>query len=326
MAEGHTAGCVALTGATGFIGRRLTALLLDRGWRVRALVRRPERATALQRMGVELIPGSLDDAASLARLVEGVDGVVHCAGAVRGITVADFERVNVDGVANIARAARAARAARVAGLAVAEQSGRPRLLSLSSLAAREPGLSHYAASKRHGEEVLAAEAGELEWVALRPPAVYGPGDKELLPLFRWMQRGVAPIVGDRAGRFSMLFVDDLAAAIETWLSSGHGISGVFELDDGHANGYSWDELVAIAARELGRRVVALPVPAWLLRVVAGITLVNARVLGFAPMLSPGKVRELRHPDWRCKNGPLQALLPWQPTVQFAEGLGRSLHD
>jgi len=303
---------VALTGATGFIGRRLTALLIQRGWRVRALVRDEGRSVALERLGVKLVAGSLEDPASLARLVAGVDAVVHCAGSVRGIDLLDFERVNVDGLRRIIAAVRD----------VADHP--PRLLCLSSLAAREPGLSHYAASKRHGEELLATEAVGLEWVALRPPAVYGPGDKELLPLFRWMQRGLAPIVGDRGGRFSMLYVDDLAAAIETWLSQGRGVAGVFELDDGHDNGYSWDELVAIAAQKRGGRVFALPIPAGLLRGIAGINLAVARIAGYAPMLSPGKVRELRHHDWRCDNGPWQAVVPWRPELQFAEGLDRTL--
>ena len=306
---------VALTGATGFIGRRLTALLIRRGWRVRALVRDSGRAGSLQQCGASLVVGSLEDPASLARLVTGVDAVVHCAGSVRGIDLADFERVNVEGLRRIVAATLAA---------TDSADNPPRLLCLSSLAAREPGLSHYAASKRHGEELLVNEGAGLEWVALRPPAVYGPGDKELLPLFRWMQRGLAPIVGDRSGCLSMLYVDDLAAAIETWLSRGHGVAGIFELDDGRDNGYSWDELVAIAAQQRGGRVLALSIPPRLLRMVAGINLVAARLVGFAPMLSPGKVRELRHRDWCCDNGRWRELVPWRPEIQFAEGLRRTL--
>lgn len=311
MIDDLCAGQVALTGATGFIGRRLTALLVERGWRVRALVRRPERAGPLRTLGVELVPGDLEDAAGLARLVAGADAVVHCAGAVRGATLAEFERVNVTGLANVVGAVRAC-------------SRPPRLLCLSSLAAREPTLSFYGASKRHGERVLADQGSELQWAALRPPAVYGPGDKELMPLFQWMQRGFAPIVGDRNGRFSMLFVDDLAAAIEAWLRTDQQVSGVFELDDGHPNGYGWDELIGIAARQLGRPVRAVPVPAWSMRLIARLTLVSSRLLGFAPMLTPGKVRELRHPDWCCDNAALQAVLSWSPTVEFADGLRLSL--
>jgi len=226
----------------------------------------------------------------------------------------DFAHVNVMGMEQVVRAA-ASRPDTGSAL---------RFLSLSSLAAREPTLSHYAHSKLQGEQVLARYADGMEWVALRPPAVYGPGDKELLPLFRWMQRGLAPIVGDRGGRFSMLYVDDLAAAIAAWLDSGQGVSGVFELHDGRDNGYSWDELLQLAAALRGAPVRALPVPKGLLQVIAGISVTSAKLLGFAPMLSPGKVRELRHRDWVVDDGAWRSAVAWRPQVQFAEGLRRTL--
>lgn len=312
---------VALTGATGFIGRRLALLLVERGWQVRALARNPQRAAALAELSipqVELYSGSLEDEASLDKLVAGADAVVHCAGSVRGVDYADFARVNVSGLEAVLGSVVAAGAT----------TGKmPRLLSLSSLAAREPHLSHYAASKHEGEQRLLATAGDnpaLQWLALRPPAVYGPGDKELLPLFQAMQRGLAPVVGDRSGRFSMLYVDDLADAIETWLSQGQGVTGVFELHDGREGGYNWDELLAIGAQLRGGPVRALPVPRWALLLFGRINIRLARLFGYPPMLSPGKVNELRHADWVVDDSALRAQLPWQPQVQFAEGLRRTL--
>ena len=316
---------VALTGATGFIGRRLIPLLVARGWQVRALVRDRQRAAGLAELSgpqVELVAGSLEDAAALKRLMRGVDAVVHCAGSVRGADYADFARVNVAGLGKVIDSVLASSA---------PAGGPPRLLTLSSLAAREPQLSHYAASKRAGEQLL-ADAGnanhDLQWLALRPPAVYGPGDKELLPLFQAMQHGLAPVVGERRGRFSMLYVDDLADAIENWLSQGQDggetVSGVFELHDGRKGGYNWDELLAMAAELRGGPVRALPVPRWLLLLFARVNLGLSRVFGYAPMLSPGKVNELRHPDWVVDDRALDDALCWRPQVQFAEGLRRTL--
>ena len=86
----------------------------------------------------------------------------------------------------------------------------PRFLLMSSLAARMPQLSDYAASKRRGELAVEAAPENLRWTVLRPPAVYGPGDRELLPLFRWVARGIAPLPAGGGGRFSLLYVDDLA--------------------------------------------------------------------------------------------------------------------
>ena len=94
----------------------------------------------------------------------------------------------------------------------------PRLLLLSSLAAREPELSWYAASKRGGEELLKTHTG-LDWIVLRPPAVYGPGDKEMLPVFRAMSRGIAPVPGETTSRISLVHVNDLVMAVIALVSA-----------------------------------------------------------------------------------------------------------
>src|SRR5262245_24206834 len=135
-------GPVALTGATGFIGRHLANHLRTRGFTVRALTRRPQPHLE----GLAWIPGDLSDLAALARLLDGASFVVHCAGVVRGASVDDFDRVNAAGTANLIAAA----------LALPRP---PPFLLISSLAAREPDLSWYAASKRKAETRLAAADG-----------------------------------------------------------------------------------------------------------------------------------------------------------------------
>lgn len=300
------ADLVALTGGTGFLGRAIARHLVARGWRLRGL-RRPA-ATDLP-AGVEAIPGSLEDPDSLRRLVQGAAAVVHCAGAVRGAGPAAFDAVNRDGVARLARAA-------------AEAVPPVRVLHISSLAARHPHLSPYAASKRAGERALAA-AG-VEAVVLRPPAVYGPGDRELRPLLAWMARGLALLLGPRAARFSLLHVDDLAAAVARLLEAPGAAEGTFELHDGRVGGYTWDDICDAVARWRGRPVRRIPVPGPVLAAVARLNLLVARAAGRPPMLTPGKVRELRCPDWVADNTALTAATGWVPAVDLAEGLGRQL--
>jgi len=302
--------CVAVTGATGFIGQTLCRLLQQHGWRVRALLRSPGRARELQLCVDEPLPGALDDPAALTRLVSGAAAVVHCAGAVRGASQQAFDRVNVDGVRNL-----------LAALGAVDKP--PRLLCLSSLAAREPHLSFYAASKRRGEQLLEQHAGGLEWLALRPPAVYGPGDRELLPLFRVMAKGFAPLPGRADARFSMIFVDDIAAAVLAWLRQPAVPSGVYSLHDGRRGGYDWADVCATVEALCQRRVRPLPIPPGLLDVPAWLNRSLAPWFGHAPMLTPEKLRELRHPDWVCDNDALQEVLDWQPAVQLEEGLRRT---
>jgi len=302
---------IAVTGASGFIGGMLVKHLAAAGWRVKALVR-PGSVHKLQALpGLEPVLGSLQDSDSLRRLLLDADALVHCAGAVRGITAADFNAINVDGVKQLVQAAHS-------------RSSRPRFLSLSSLAARAPQLSHYASSKRQGEDVLASTAKDMEWVALRPPAVYGPGDKELLPLFQWMGRGIAPVLGEADARVSLLYVEDLCSAVLGWLDAGQCRSGVYELNDTQTGGYRWDEIIATVKAMRARRIIRLPVPAMLLRSLAAMNVTTARLIGYAPMLTPGKVRELRHPDWVADNTALTAAIGWRPGISLQEGLRRTM--
>ncbi len=302
---------IALTGATGFIGNRVALRLVANGYNLQALNRTTSDRSRLSGLNIQWVEGALEDLDSLKRLVHGVDAVVHCAGAVRGATQAHFNRLNVDGVARLVQA-------------VSDQHPVPRFLLISSLAARRPEISPYAASKRQGEVVLSAQSGQISWTVYRPPAVYGPGDRELLPLIKWMARGIAFVLGRGNMRFSMLFVDDLAEAIQQWLLDD-GLQGkVFELHDGYRGGYSWQDVIETIERLGKRRVRRVHVPIAGVQVAAALNLTAARLLGYQPMLTPAKLRELRHPDWVAENGAITRETGWTPRVSLEEGFRRTL--
>lgn len=294
---------IALTGATGFIGGAVQRHLVGQGFRLRALTRRPRAAVA----GVDWVAGSLADETALARLVAGADTVIHCAGAVRGATAAAFVDTNVEGSRRLLAAARADGQCR-------------RFLLLSSLAARNPELSWYAASKREAERLLTAAAGELALTVLRPTAVYGPGDRELRPVFEWLLRGWLFIPGSAAARLSFLHVEDLAAAVASWLAAPRPVPGVFELHDGRPGGYDWPALAAIGAQVRHGPVRRVAVPAPLLNGLAQGNLALGRLVGRAPMLTPAKLRELRHPDWSCDNAAWQGAVAWAPRLELVQAL------
>lgn len=306
MADGSaSAPLVALTGGTGFVGRHIIERAARSGFRLRVLAREPSRLPPLP-SGADVTTGDIADPVALGHLVAGADAVVHAAGSVRGATRAQFDRVNAAGSRACARAAQAA--------------GVPRFLQISSLAAREPGLSHYAASKRAGEEEALALANDLAVTVIRPPAVYGPGDREMLPLFRLMAKGYAPVFGRKDARFSLLFVTDLADAVVSWAGAATAPTGVFEPDDGTPGGYDWPRVCETVAGLTGRPVRSLRLPAALLALPAGFNALAGRLSSFAPMLTPGKVRELRHPDWVCDTGGIIDALDWQPAFDLRAGL------
>lgn len=301
-------GPIALTGATGFIGSRLLAALNNKNCKVRALTRTPRQDNEL----TQWITGDVHDREALQALVRDASAVIHCAGIVRGFSEEQFIHTNVDGTANLLNAC-------------SSVVPPARFLLISSLAAREPHLSWYARSKRLAEEKVQQHPGTLAWTIFRPTAVYGPGDREMKPLFRATQMGVLPAIGPPGNRFSLLFVDDLVAAIMHWIAAAEPVSGIFELDDGTRDGYDFPAIARIAGQVWQRPVRTIPVPPWLVSALARVNLALAGLFRYAPMLTPGKTREIFHPDWRCDNAPLEKALPaWHPSVTLAEGLPLSV--
>ena len=126
-------------------------------------------------------------------------------------------------------------------------------------------------------------------------------------------------------RFGLLHVSDLVAAVLCWLSTPLPVQGLYELDDGTPGGYDSHLLPPLRKRFGNAPYIASFFPGSLVSLVATINLWSARLLHYSPMLTPGKVRELRHPDWVCDITPLtQALPDWQPSSTCATPCLRSI--
>ncbi len=187
---------------------------------------------------------------------------------------------------------------------------------MSSLAASQPQLSHYAASKRAGETELANCPSE--WTVLRPPAIYGPGDQELAGLFQTIRSGLLPRPGPRDQRVAFLHATDLTSAIRAWLQTPDMPGGqTYNIHDGTVDTYSWAEI----ARALNpdRMPLTLPIPAWILGSVGAVNLFLARIFRYQPILTPGKARELGYPRWLCDNSAFSSATDWQPSIVLADG-------
>lgn len=304
------AATVALTGASGFIGARIAARLAACGVTVRALRHRRPLPDALDGV-VDTVAGGLEDEAALARLVAGVDAVVHCAALLKSTDDKAYHPTNALGVSRLASAA-------------ADQPVPPRFLLVSSLAAREPQLSPYARSKRDGERALEALGERLRWTVLRPPGVYGPGDRETLPILRWLQRGVAFVPAGREARVSLIHVDDLAEAVLAWLGSEAGHGSSYEIDDGRVDGYTWNSILDLAVAELGVSRPRIRPPPGALYMAAGVTSWCSRIARRTPMVTPWKLLELAHPDWVCRDRRLGRETGWEPRFDFESGLRQTV--
>jgi nucleoside-diphosphate-sugar epimerase len=191
------------------------------------------------------------------------------------------------------------------------------------LAARQPELSPYAASKHAGERAL-SRAGGSRWTVLRPPAVYGPGDRELLRLFRWVQRGYAVRPAPAEARFSLIHVDDLVGAALSWIGADAGYGEVLEIGDDREAGYGWAEVIDALSTALDVRPRLLAPPAGVLYTLAALSAGAAWTVRRAPMLTPAKLRELRHPDWVIRDRRARRVLGWRPEVGLDEGVRQTV--
>jgi nucleoside-diphosphate-sugar epimerase len=304
-----------VTGATGFLGWAVASRLRDSGWRVRAVIRpgsgkptpaRVERVTATLR------------AADLVPICASADTIIHLAGLTKAPSAERFRRVNVDGTREVAEAARRTGA---------------RLVHISSQAVAGPGtperpaveddpphpITAYAISKRLAEDAVRSMA-ELRWTILRPSAVYGPGDRAFLPLFRLARMGLFPLVGDPRVSYTLVYVDDVARAVEMAALSDAARGDVFFV--GHRDAVSAGRLTAALADELGRTHRPLRIPAALVWAAAMLGEGVSRA-GRPQNLDGSRWTELRAAGFVCSVSKAARVLGFEAKVDLTDGLART---
>lgn len=296
---------VAITGATGFLGLHLVTALAREGVRIRILARRDPAHEFWRGISLDVVPGSLENPHSLERLAAGADTVVHAAGLIKARSPAEFLRANRDGTHAVAQAAR-------------QYAPAARFIAISSLAAREPQLSPYAASKRAGEEIVRSVYGNApkQFVIVRPPAIYGPWDRETLAIFKAASHALVPVFG--SGRTAIVHAADAAAAIAR-LAMGAGAAGLYALADTNPAGYSVKELMGEAAHALGKSPRFVRIPGGVFLAAGQTSAWWGQLRGRAPIFTPGKAREMLHPDWSVAPGEVLPSAIYQPKIGISEG-------
>jgi nucleoside-diphosphate-sugar epimerase len=286
---------LAATGGTGFVGSHFVNVALEAGHEVTALTRRKQEP----RERLRWIEGSLDRPESLRDLVKDADAVIHIAGVLNPRDPADFERGNVQGT--------------LAMLAAATAAGVTRFVHVSSLAAREPELSKYGGSKARAEELV--ERSGLDWAMVRPPAVYGPGDRETLDLFKWAKAGLMLLPPH--GRVSVIHVDDLARLLLRLAEAADEAGVLYEPDDGRPGGWTHKQLAKAIGRAVGRRNLSLSMPGPMLKLGA---VIDQLVRREKAKLSADRAAYFSHRDWSVDPAKRPAESLWKPQVETESGL------
>ena len=290
---------VAVTGSSGFIGGHVTACLAARGDDV-VPVRRPFAS------------------ATLTAVLRGADAVVHLAGVVSTMHDRELFEANVDGTRAVAEAARSAGA---------------RLIHISSLAAAGPAspdaprseddppapITAYGRSKLEGERAVAAIDG-LRWTTLRPGVVYGPGDRALLPLFRFAARGVMPLVGRAGAAYTFIHVTDLVRAIAAALDRPAGGDGDDTIFVGHPHPVTTREILEGVRTAAGARATIIRIPMAIARIAAIVGDVGGLIRGRPSVINSRRYVELASEGFACRVDRLRDRLGIVAQIDLSEGL------
>ena len=306
----NPAPLAAVTGGTGFLGLHLLPALAQAGFRIRLLARRDPSHSAFAGLAFETLRGSLEDETALAALADGADVVVHAAGLIKAHTRAEFLHANQGGAAALARATR-------------RTAPGARFVLISSLAAREPQLSGYAFSKHAAEDAARDIFSDApaQLAILRPPAIYGPWDRETLALFRASLYPVAPLLGD--GIAAVIHAADAAGAIAAMAGETFR-PGCFALADEQPQGYALRVLMAEAARATGGRARLAHLPKAMVMAAGFASGVLGGLRRTPPIFTLGKAREILHPDWSVHPDELLPREIYAPRIGLAQGFAETV--
>jgi nucleoside-diphosphate-sugar epimerase len=315
---------VLVTGGSGFLGSHVAEQLSLKGHHVVALVRKTSNRKFLSTLeNVELAEGSVEDRAAVDRAMFGIDAVVHSAGLVKARSEAEFFACNTQGTVNLLEAAiaHAPKLKRFAHVSSLEACG-PSLDGQPIPLDQEKPVTAYGRSKLGAEKEVIARRDKLPVVILRPAAIYGPRDVEILEAFRAARRRQYPVIGNGAMLGCYTYGPDCAKACLQAIFEDVPSGGIYFVDDGEPLSMA-RAMGEVLPEALGTApLVRFGVPFPILRLASIGVEAYGRVRGKAVMLTREKVKMLSH-HWVCESKRTRSDLKWQPEVTFPEGARRT---
>ncbi len=304
-----------VTGASGFIGSHLVEALVPRDWRVRCLVRKTSRLKWLPTDDVTLINGQIEEPGEdLDRAVKNVSVIFHLAGLTSAADDDSYAAVNVEGTRNLVQAMqRSAPEALLVFCSSLSAAGPARRRPVNETDEPAP-ITAYGRSKLAAEQVV-AESG-LDHLIVRPPAVYGPRDVDILAAFRLAKYGLALRVAPPGQRLSMVHAEDLARGL-VQAAEAEG-RGVYYMTDGMI--HTWEGIMEQIARAVGKRPRVIGVPSGFADIVSRAERLRGSLTGTKPLLTPDRTLELSQVDWTCDDTRARLDIDYESTISLPDGM------
>ena len=313
---------VLVTGASGFLGGHVAEALSARGDQVRALVRKTSDTKLLKGLkGVELFEGSVEQVDRVREAVDGVEAVVHCAGIVKARSDDEFFTVNVGGTSNLVEAARGRKLKRFEHVSSVEAAG-PSDDGAPVPVEQENPVTAYGRSKLAAEKVVLSARGAMPVVILRPAAIYGPRDVEILDAFKSIQRGLFPVINGGRSKTIWIYATDCASACLRAVDADSPSGGVYFVDDG-CGAIDMGQMFSDFERALGKKALRAALPLPLLMTVARGVEAFGRLTNRPVMLTREKANMLVQ-DWVCSSEATRKDLGWEPMVPWSEGVPKAV--
>ncbi|MCC6187374.1 MAG: NAD(P)-dependent oxidoreductase [Chitinophagaceae bacterium] len=320
MAEGKK---ILITGASGFVGFHLIETALEAGFKVVAAIRGSSNVAHLQSFEIEYTQIDFSDKESIRRNFSEnqYQYVLHAAGATKAKNLDEYNEINAQYALNIAE--------------VAAEFPIKKFVFLSSLAALGPiaydsenaigesntpyPVSDYGRSKLLAENLL-LKLKELPLIILRPTAVYGPRERDILIMFKTLNGGIEPYIGRKGQWLSFIYVKDLVDVAIAALHSDK-VNTIYNLSDGNA--YSRYELATLSKQILRKKTLKLHVPMPIVKVIAQL-LERMSGANKTPTLNTAKLDELTAENWNCCIAKVQSDLGYNPQFNLESGLKATL--
>jgi len=313
-----------VTGSTGFVGSHLVEKLLERGYAVRCLIRKTTRLEYIKDLPVEFVHGDFDDMESLRTAVAGIDYVFHVGGVTKSKDKEGYFRGNHLTTKNLLTS-------------VAEcNHSLTRFTFVSSLTAIGPGdgagpvveatpyhpITTYGRSKMAAEKECLARASEIPITIIRPPAVYGPRDKDVFAFFNSVNNHFVPLAGFGRNILSFVHAYDLVDGIIAAAEHPKGIGQAFFITNEEV--YDWESMADIAGNVLGKRALKVHIPAFVLFTIAAVSESIARIGGKAALINIEKARDGVQRNWTCSHKKAYDELGFKTRLSLEDGIANTI--